>query len=127
MFGFIWCISVFRLVDCPSRYSNPTKYWMNATRPSYRLGDCVKLNTDCGYPFDSLARRYASKSGGALSNVTLLAQLVTQMSCPHPPDDNLVIHLRLGDVIEVSQTPVAQMLTHGGRTCEGIRKRHQII
>ena len=110
------------LSDCPARYSHPSDGWLTVKWAHYRLGDCVKLNdkTACSYITDNnktrstLMYNYSHQSKGAKPNITLLAALVRNMQCPHPPSDSLVMHFRLGDVIELSKTPVATMISDGG-------------
>ena len=99
---------------------------MTAVWPGYRLGDCVKLNRACHYPFPSLAGQYASASGGNHSNIKLLTDLVKKMKCPRPPPESMVIHLRLGDVIEKSTAPVTQMLSIGAKAAHGPHSNFEI-
>jgi hypothetical protein len=114
---------------CTKRITEKGLIPLNVTWELYRLGDCIKLCASCeGGPKNSMARQYGNLAcgtgeddktrkhvpGGNLTFVEKVLQLHTQdPSFTIPAVDELVIHLRLGDVIEGSKAPVAEMLMHG--------------
>ena len=89
--------------------------------PGYRLGDCIKLLKHCGskkqWGRDTLAVAY-SKNTKNRNDRNLVMKLIDAMhnsSANTKPEPNaLVIHLRLGDVIEKSRSSAQDMLLYGG-------------
>ncbi|CAB9522372.1 expressed unknown protein [Seminavis robusta] len=109
--------------------------------PVYPLGDCIKMCARCGngknfqpdeprplalnYSKIACPRIYKKSgtpnpryiSGG---NMDVVAEVMEQMKdfVPYktatPPEDAIVLHLRVGDVIEESKDPVFTLLTQGG-------------
>ena len=100
----------------------------------YRLGDGIK---SCAgripvvhsviHPYTSLSEQYNRRAcpesnpsfvkGG---NLTIVQQLLQEKHgkpgfTALPPDDAIVIHLRLGDIIEKSPATAKEMLKHGAR------------
>ena len=103
------------------------------------LGDCIKLchcyNSPNNATFNQIYHNLACKNRkrvddeGNLTVVeqvhTIQEQIYSRLNTSYlmkPEDDALVIHLRLGDVVETSPATVEQMLVHGGDP--GHKKRH---
>jgi hypothetical protein len=115
--------------NCTRRITEKGLIPFNVTWEEYRLGDCIKLCRVCDRgPRNSMARQYGNLvcgtgkddktrkhvHGGNLTFVEKVLQLHTQdPSFTLPAVDELVIHLRIGDVIERSKAPVEEMLMHG--------------
>ena len=110
---------ILPLGPCPllANGTNPPPGWLRPAMPQYQLGDCVKLGR-CAASLrccrDSIAARYAARSNGTHNNITLLRALLRQRVCHTVPrPDDLVVHLRLGDVIERSESSAFDMLQFG--------------
>jgi len=106
----------------------------------YRLGDCIKQCEDChlNSPINSFANLYAVRNCVKSTRRHGLIMRTTTTTChdcvennynfvremldtysgtyPYsiPAKDELVLHLRLGDVIEYSNTNIITMLSKGG-------------
>ena len=111
--------SRLRLRLCPllSKSSPVPTGWLHANMSLYRLADCVKMGictTSLQCCSDSIAAHYAAQSGGHKNNFTLLNEIVQSRGChSKPAPEDLVIHLRLGDVIELSKSDPLEMLVGG--------------
>lgn len=121
------------LIQCANQVKgNPeiVKPFCNGTESqmSYRLGDCIKACRACDpkkFP-GSMAKDYSDRAcpdrnpnylkWGNLSVVDELFALREhdKTRFVEPDQDTLVIHLRLGDIVEKSKTRVHGMLTKGG-------------
>ena len=87
----------------------------------YRLGDCIKALHACegkGFGLATLAGEYEARSNGISKNFTLVMEMLRardgQPGFIKARPDALVIHLRLGDVIERIDTSVEELLQSGG-------------
>jgi len=112
---------------------NTPKIWNK-----YRLGDCIKLCESCqlNSPTDSFAKLYAVRHcvtsttrhffakrtttcpNCVRSNLTFVREMLDSYmggadSYSKPAEDELVLHLRLGDVIENTDTDIITMLSKG--------------
>jgi len=92
---------------------------------AYRLGDCIKMCHACGNFSGSLASVYSEKAcqednyqnkiGGNKAIIDEVLRLRDGVAgFQKPGDDSMIIHLRLGDVVENSNDDVATMLVKGG-------------
>lgn len=90
----------------------------------YRLGDCIKLCIKCHYHKtenpNNFALQYGRESckGGnkSLKNLTLVRDILQRADgkFPKPAEDEIVLHLRLGDVVENNKrNTVQEMLKNG--------------
>ena len=83
----------------------------------YALGDCVKLLRKCKSHQDTLAFMY-EKQSTTTNNYTLLLDLIetyrSKTFVPLPPENALVVHLRLGDVIRDAVDSVEKLLICSG-------------
>lgn len=98
----------------------------NVKWPMYRLGDCIKLckcfrdsrwNKSFLSSYDDLSCRGKRKKMRVTQNLTLVRNIMDLSKYTvKPPRDEVVIHLRLGDVIERSPAGqnVSQFLFSGG-------------
>lgn len=125
------------LEQCVAEMSNKTSKPFHTERMNYAVGDCIKMCNKCEwgnghripprylYPNWTIAGSYAQLacpennpryvSGG---NLTLIDQVFHQFEHKKgfvkPDPDAIILHLRLGDMIEKSFTPVSEMLIEGG-------------
>jgi hypothetical protein len=120
--------------NCTRRITQKGLIPLKVTWEGYRLGDCIKTCNPCKGPrSDTMAVQYGNLycntrkgtprelrlqmmalKGGNLTAVEEIFQLHKHdPSFRVPAADELVIHLRLGDVIERSQAKVEQMLMNG--------------
>lgn len=97
-------------------------------RDGYGLGDCIKMCARCtlgriNRKDKNMALQYSSQacgtsryvSGGNLDVVEeILEGYKTKHNPPEPPEDAIVLHLRVGDVIEKSQQSTEELLIKGG-------------
>jgi len=111
----------------------------------YRLGDCIKMCCACGNFPDSLASLYNeracqehnlhNKTGGNEAIIDEILQMRDGVKgFVKPADDEMLIHVRLGDVVEESRDDVATMLVHGGipkqsnfRNVRGIKSAFELL
>ena len=110
------------IIACTNKYKNYRRSVARAPNTlSYRLGDCIKALTGCeGEKFgvSTLAGEYEARANGVKGNMTLVRELLKERDgCRgfnKVRKDALVIHLRLGDVIERTTEPVEHLLRLGG-------------
>jgi hypothetical protein len=116
--------------NCTRRITQKGLIPFNITWESYRLGDCIKLCNACRGPrSDTMAVQYGNLdcktgnhvAGGNLTLVEEVFQLHKQdPSFTVPAADELVIHLRLGDVVDRSKATVEEMLMDGADPAHAI-------
>mmetsp|Transcript_15137 Transcript_15137/g.30546 ORF Transcript_15137/g.30546 Transcript_15137/m.30546 type:complete len:368 (+) Transcript_15137:3013-4116(+) len=112
--------------------------------PDYRLGDCIKMCHKCADSSEcqkdpegikcltwtsrhdtfadfydkrfcqSIPRGGSLKIGGNFSVVDAMLELGDERGYQAPEEDEVVVHLRLGDIIELSNDSVDRMLLLGG-------------
>lgn len=128
------------LTECAKKMSQHHLQPFNIQRENYTVGDCIKLCTKCAwganphsgevFPNWTIAGHYAllacshperqplhmPKKGGNLEVVDKVFRIFEKQvpGFVQPPKGAVVIHLRLGDVIERSNNTVEEMLTKGG-------------
>ena len=94
---------------------------MSLKSEPYRLGDYVRraggfssrwyyFTYRYSQPHNSIIRRYGNRTSKA-ENVAVLADIVRQCDAPRTPDAALIIHLRLGDVIDNHDRSVDSFLS----------------
>lgn len=124
------------LLKCATFWGQqPSKGPFPTVRPHYAIGDCIRMCNKCewgrkrgfsGYVNWTIAGAYANlvcpdthpqfvREG----NFSAVSQVFRhfEKEFPHwtkPDPEAIVLHLRLGDMIEYSRTPVGEMLTSGG-------------
>lgn len=125
--------------DCVQSLEQVEPEKLKVVRENYALGDCIKRCAKCDWSGRSrkplhtnatMATRYGSLAcdeddpeyipGSGTSNLTLVERIFREFQQREPdvfvapPPDAILLHLRLGDVIEWSRTHVKNMLLKGG-------------
>jgi len=126
-FNHSWRPSHEWLEECILNVSNTTSevipFYTPGKWEDYRLGDCIKLCSGCQSTNHSYANSFAElyssshckKKEKKKNNFTFVREMLDTYSgsYPRPAEDELVLHFRLGDVIELSKASVITMLSKG--------------
>lgn len=117
--------------------ARPPDSWLrsgsNVANHKYRLGDCINMIMDYGDPCQrvpgqqepSIGERYQAQAAGKV-NLTVLFAITMRHKCSTIPQANdLVVHLRLGDVMEESRQSVAEMLIASGSPSRERSPQHE--
>lgn len=124
---FYYCVNyinfskiAMKLVNDNNKENNKENYKLFTGSSKYRIADMVLYsgwrNEKNGKNFhyehfpNSIASEYM-KNTTKSNDIILLQKIIDRRTICKPPSDSLVIHLRVGDVIEESSHTVSQMLS----------------